>query len=197
MYLWSMTKTELRKFYLNERLSISDQDLAQLNWDICDNFFSQIDLRQIKVIHSFITMENTKEPDTWMIINRLQKNFAGIRISIPKINIESLSIENFYYENPEQLKVNSWGIREPQYGEPTPTAEIDIVLVPMLIADQFGHRVGYGKGFYDKFLATCKGSCIPVGLCFYEPVLRIDDINEWDMPLKYCVTPRQVHRFSN
>ena len=69
-----------------------------------------------------------------------------------------------------------------------------MVLVPMLIADKNGHRVGYGKGFYDKFLATCKPSCIPVGLCFYEPVSIIDDINALDMPLKYCVTPAEVHR---
>ena len=192
-----MTKAELRKFYLNERLAISDQDLAQFNRDICDNFFNQVSLEQIKVVHSFISMENTKEPDTWMIINRLRKNFPNIRISIPRINVESLSLENFYYESPEQLKTNAWGIREPQYGESTLTTDIDMILVPMLIADQYGHRVGYGKGFYDKFLATCKASCIPVGLCFYEPVVRVEDTSDWDMPLKYCVTPIKVHRFSD
>ncbi len=190
-----MTKTELRKYYLNERLSISDQDLAQFNREICDNFFNQVSLEKIKVIHSFISMENTKEPDTWMIINRLRKNFPNIRISVPKINVEALSLENFYFESAEQLKINAWGIREPEYGEPTNTADIDLVLVPMLIADQYGHRVGYGKGFYDKFLATCKASCVPVGLCFYEPVARIEDTGDWDMPLKYCVTPAKVHRF--
>ena len=190
-----MTKTELRKFYLNERLSISDQDLAQFNRDICDNFFNQISLAHIKVVHSFITMENTKEPDTWMIINRLRKNFPDIRISIPRINVESLSLENFYFESPDQLKANAWGIREPQYGQETITADIDMVLVPMLIADEYGHRVGYGKGFYDKFLATCKATCIPIGLCFYDPVVRIDDTEAWDMPLNYCVTPNKVHRF--
>jgi 5-formyltetrahydrofolate cyclo-ligase len=192
-----MTKAELRKFYLNERLSLRDQDLAQFNRDICDNFFDKIDLAELKVIHSFITMENTNEPDTWMIINRIKKRFPDIRISVPRINVQSLSIENFYYENPTQLKSNAWGIREPEYGEPTPTSDIDLVLVPMLIADQSGHRVGYGKGFYDKFLATCKGSCIPVGLCFYEPILRIDDINELDMPLKYCITPVKAYKFSD
>ena len=192
-----MTKAELRKFYLNERLSLSDKDLAQFNRDICDNFFSQISLKEIRVVHSFITMDNTKEPDTWIIINRLQKNYTDIRISVPKINVDSRSIENFYYENPAQLKPNAWGIREPEYGEPTLTEDIDLVLVPMLIADQYGHRVGYGKGFYDKFLATCNASCVPVGLCFYEPVLRIDDIQDWDMPLKYCVTPVKVHHFSD
>ena len=190
-----MTKAELRKFYLNERLSLSERDLAQFNRDICDNFFNHIDLQKVKVLHSFIPMENTKEPDTWMIINRVRKNFHHIRISVPKINVQLISIENYDYENPGQLKPNAWGIPEPEYGEATDTSDVDMVLVPMLIADQFGNRVGYGKGFYDKFLATCKGSCIPVGLCFYEPILRIDDVNGLDMPLKYCVTPVKVHRF--
>jgi 5-formyltetrahydrofolate cyclo-ligase len=140
-------------------------------------------------------MENTKEPDTWMIINRIRKNKPHIKISVPRINVQSISIDNFYFEDPAQLKTNAWGIREPEYGEPTAASDVDMVLVPMVIADQHGHRVGYGKGFYDKFLAACKASCIPVGLCFYEPVLRIDDVNELDMPLKYCVTPAKVHRF--
>lgn len=190
-----MTKTELRKFYLNERLSLSDKDFEQFNRDICKNFFTQITLAEIKVLHSFIPMENTKEPDTWMIINRIQKEFNHIRISVPKINVHSIEINNFYFEGPEQLKPNAWGIPEPQYGAATLTPDIDMVLVPMLIADQYGHRVGYGKGFYDKFLATCSPSCIPVGLCFYEPILRIDDINPRDMPLKYCATPLKVHKF--
>ncbi len=187
----------MRKFYLNERLSLSEKDLAQYNRDICDNFFNQISLKGIRVVHSFITMDNTNEPDTWMIINRLLKNYEEIRISVPRINVDSRSIENFYYENPAQLKPNAWGIREPEFGESTVTEDIDLVLVPMLIADQYGHRVGYGKGFYDKFLATCKTSCVSVGLCFYEPVLRINDIQDWDMPLKYCVTPVKVHHFSD
>lgn len=190
-----MTKAELRKIYLNERLSLSDQDFQQYNRDICENFFSQVDLDEIKVLHSFIPMENTKEPDTWIIINKIRKQFSHIRVSIPKINVQSIEIENFFFEGPEQLKPNAWGIPEPEYGERTDTAEIDMVLVPMLIADQYGHRVGYGKGFYDKFLATCNASCIPVGLCFYEPIRRIDDVNALDMPLKYCATPIKVHRF--
>lgn len=190
-----MTKAELRKFYLNERLSIRDEHLRQFNQDICDNFFAEVDLRGVKVLHSFIPMENTKEPDTWMIINKIKKQFPHIRISIPKINVQSLKIENFFFEGIEQLKTNAWGIPEPEYGIPTKSEEIDMVLVPMLIADRQGHRVGYGKGFYDKFLATCKPSCISVGLCFYEPIARITDVNELDMSLKYCATPAKVYQF--
>lgn len=190
-----MTKADLRKKYLNDRLALSDRDVWQFNQDICENFFSHLDIGSVKVLHSFIPMEKTKEPDTWIIINQVIKQFPDVRISIPRINVETISIENFFLEDPKQLKANAWGIPEPEYGVSTLTDTIDMVLVPMLIADQTGHRVGYGKGFYDKFLSTCKPSCIPVGLCFYEPIEKIDDINELDMPLKYCVTPFGVHQF--
>jgi len=190
-----MTKAELRKKYLNERLSLSEKDVDDYNHDICENFFAKLDLSKINILHSFIPMEKTKEPDTWIIINKVKNQFPHIRISIPRINVQSIVIENFFFEDPRQLKTNTWGIPEPEYGVPTATDAIDMVLVPMLIADRSGHRVGYGKGFYDKFLSTCKPSCIPVGLCFYEPIERIDDVNELDMPLRYCVTPHKVHQF--
>src|SRR5688572_26230892 len=181
-----MTKAALRKFYLNERLSLTDIQLVELNAAICENFLSQLNLTHVNVLHSFIPMEKTNEPDTWRIIQGIQKKFPHIRISIPKINVKTIEIENFYFEGREQLKVNPWGIPEPDYGERTATEDIDLVLVPMVVADQYGHRVGYGKGFYDKFLSTCKPSCISVGLCFYEPIHRIEDITELDVPLKYC-----------
>jgi 5-formyltetrahydrofolate cyclo-ligase len=190
-----MTKAQLRKFYLNERLSLSDKNLWQYNIDIYENFFSQMYFKDVKVVHSFLPVENTREPDTWRIINKIRKDFPYIKISVPKINVSAVQIENFYYEGREQLKANPWGILEPLYGINTRSEDIDMVLVPMLIADQYGNRVGYGKGFYDKFLATCKPACITVGLCFYEPVASIDDVNDLDVPLKFCVTPFKVHRF--
>lgn len=189
------TKAELRKIYLNERLSLSDVEYAQLNYDISENFFSHIDLSKIKVLHSFIPMENTKEPNTWTIINRIKKQFPDIRISIPRINVQTIEIENFYFEEISQLKTNPWGIPEPQHGMSTKTGDIEMVLVPMLVADQQGHRVGYGKGFYDKFLSTCRPSCKRVGLCFSEPIPRISDVTPLDVPLHYCVTPIKVHQF--
>jgi 5-formyltetrahydrofolate cyclo-ligase len=190
-----MTKTELRKIYLDERLSLSDKEYERMNLGICENFFSHVDLSRVNVIHTFIPMEKTKEPDTWLIIERIQEEFPHIRISLPRINVKTIEIDNFFFETHKQLKTNPWGILEPQYGDATRTQDINMVLVPMLIGDQHGHRVGYGKGFYDKFLSTCREDCISVGLCFFEPIETIEDINTLDIPLKYCVTPLNVHRF--
>jgi 5-formyltetrahydrofolate cyclo-ligase len=73
--------------------------------------------------------------------------------------------------------------------------EIDLVLVPLLTFDKRGHRVGYGKGYYDKFLARCNPYVIKIGLNFYDPVDEISDINAFDIPLDFCVTHHEIYAF--
>ncbi|MEZ0130689.1 5-formyltetrahydrofolate cyclo-ligase, partial [Flavobacterium sp. LBUM151] len=58
-----------------------------------------------------------------------------------------------------------------------------------------GNRIGYGKGFYDKFLAECKPETIKIGLSFFEAVNQIDDVFESDVKLDYCVTPLKIYTF--
>jgi len=74
--------------------------------------------------------------------------------------------------------------------------EFDVVIVPMVIADERGYRVGYGKGFYDGFLAKCRPDCQFIGVCFYEPIEEIEDVHEHDVKLHACVTPSKVHLFT-
>ena len=76
---------------------------------------------------------------------------------------------------------------------------IDMVLVPGLCFDGDGHRVGYGKGFYDRFLKTCRPDCIKIGLSYFEPVESIDDVHEGDVRLDFvshagsCVAATRRH----
>jgi 5-formyltetrahydrofolate cyclo-ligase len=64
-----------------------------------------------------------------------------------------------------------------------------------LAFDKKGHRVGYGKGFYDKFLTECKPKIINIGLSFFVPEELISDVLESDVILDYCVTPSGVYEF--
>ena len=75
--------------------------------------------------------------------------------------------------------------------------EFDFVFVPMLAFDMNGYRVGYGKGFYDRFLKYCKDSCVFIGLNIFDKQIKIDDIEESDIPLDFCVTPKKIIKFTN
>ena len=73
--------------------------------------------------------------------------------------------------------------------------EIDLVLVPLLAFDKNGYRVGYGKGYYDKFLSNCRPDVIKIGLSFFDAVDEIEDIDDYDLPLNFCVTPQRLYDF--
>lgn len=190
-----MTKVELRKIYLEKRKLITASEYFQFNQSIYDQFFSLIDLSFIKVVHSFLPMVANKEPDTWPIIDRIRREFPHIRLSIPRINRKTDQLENFYFEGPHQLQENNWGIQQPKQGIPTESNKIDLVLVPLLVFDERGHRVGYGKGYYDKFLATCRVDCKKIGISFFDPIKEIEGINENDFQLNACLNPNRYYQF--
>ena len=84
---------------------------------------------------------------------------------------------------------------EPAGGKPVSEDQIDVVIVPLLVFDEKGNRVGYGKGFYDRFLSRCREDVIKIGLSFFDAEKRIDDTDEFDIPLTYCITPGKIYEF--
>jgi len=190
-----MTKAELRKIYLDKRKKLGEGEIAHYNLQLYHQFFTSIDLSFVKVIHTYLPLEKNNEPDTWMIIDRLRREFPHIRIVVPRVNSKTLELENFYFEGPHQLANNEWGIPEPQQGVPAPSDKIDMVITPLLVFDENGNRVGYGKGFYDRFLKQCRKDCKKIGFSFFDPVEEILDVNEYDIKLDSCITPTEVYYF--
>lgn len=189
-----MLKKELRASYLEKRLALSDREYADRNQKLVENFFTSVDLTGVNVIHVFIPMIKYKEPDIWPVLERTKKEKPSIRFSIPRVNYKTQELENFYFESPDQLKENKWGIQEPKFGERTHPEHIDLVIVPLLAVDIHGHRVGYGKGYYDKLLSVCKPTCLKVGISLFDPIDKIEDVNELDVALDFCVTTNsQIH----
>jgi 5-formyltetrahydrofolate cyclo-ligase len=190
-----MIKAELRRIYLQKRQALSEESYDSLSRRLCELFFASVDLSSMKTLHIFLPIREKREPDTWFIINRMQREFPHVRLSIPRVNNKTRLLENFYYEEKAQLVKSKWGIEEPSRGIPTPSEGIDLVLVPLLCADIEGHRVGYGGGYYDKFLKECLPSCRRVGLSLFEPVEKIDDANEQDVALNALVSPARYFAF--
>ncbi len=188
-----MKKEELRKIYLAKRSALSFTEHSQLSQRLCDQFFSTVDLSRISVLHIYLPIEAKHEPDTWLIIKRIRKEFPTIRISIPKVN--GIDLENIYFEELLLLEKGPWDILEPSQGTFTPPEKIDLVIVPLLTFDRQGHRIGYGKGYYDRFLKTCRPNCIKIGLSFFDPEPIIEEKSVNDVSLNACLTPEQCFRF--
>jgi 5-formyltetrahydrofolate cyclo-ligase len=189
-----MDKQFIRDRYLRLRLGLRNAEFNSLNQNLCTAFFSSVELFDISIVHIFLPILKRNEPNTWLIIHRLRKEFPCIRISIPKV-IEENKLTHFYFEAASPLEENEWGIPEPSGGTETPVEKIDLVIVPLLAFDRQGNRVGYGRGFYDRFLSQCRPDCKKVGLSFFDPVNEISGIDKNDVRLSHCVTPMKFYSF--
>jgi 5-formyltetrahydrofolate cyclo-ligase len=188
--LREMTKSELRKHYLEKRRKLSAAaEHSELSLKIAEHFFSNFDLETLTIVHCFLSLKQTGEVETSTIFERLWREFPQIKTVAPRVNEKTGEIDALEFARDTRLVENKWKIPEPAEGNAVEPNKIDIVLVPLLCFDLLGFRVGYGKGFYDKFLIKCRPDCLKVGLSFFPPVERIDDIHDGDVPLNSCITP--------
>lgn len=180
-----MKKAELRKAALNQRKALSAAESIGLSQQLLTHF-TRIDLSGVGLIHCFLPIRQKNEPDTFLIIDWLREHHPDIRIVVPKADFETAMMTHHFYHNPEDLELSPFNIPEPKGGE-AHTGDVDLVLVPLLAFDAKGYRVGYGKGFYDRFL---EGSAAQkIGLSFFSEPVIIDDVHENDIRLDQCITP--------
>lgn len=191
-----MLKAELRKIYLDRRRRLSDAERRRKSVEIAARFFAGFDLSRIDFLHCFLPIEKFKEIDTKLIFERVWTDFPRVETLVPRVNFETGEMENLKFTPATKLAQNRWKIPEPAHDELIETEKIDLVLVPLLCFDRQGHRVGYGKGFYDKFLKNCRAGCLKIGLSYFSPVsAEIEDAHDADVKLDFCVAPESVRRF--
>lgn len=189
---FEMTKSELRQIYLRKRAAILPGELADASNRIADRFFGSVDLADARFLHCFIPIAKFLEINTSLIYERVWREFPHVRTAAPRTDLVSGELEHAAFDAETKLSENSWGIREPADSVLLEPSEMDIVLVPLLCFDKGGHRVGYGKGFYDRFLARCRSDCLKIGLSCFPPIGRIDGISGHDVRLDRCITPDSV-----
>jgi 5-formyltetrahydrofolate cyclo-ligase len=190
-----MFKADLRKIYLTKQKNLSPSERLQKSEQIGESFFYEFNLEKIKILHLFLSIEKNREIETRFIYEKVWRDFPAIKIVVPRVNQTTNEIESHEYNQTAKLALNHWQIPEPTEDNPIEADWIDVVLVPLLCCDKKGFRVGYGKGFYDKFLKNCRPDCLKIGLSYFPPIGEIADINEFDVTLDYCVTPEKVWKF--
>lgn len=191
-----MTKAELRKIFLANQKAFSADEREVKSFAIAELFFQKFDLSKIEFLHLFLPIEKFREIDTRPIFERVWRNFPHVETLVPRVNFQTNEIENLKFSVATETAKNVWHIHEPTHDEKIETEKIDAVLVPLLCFDRRGYRVGYGKGFYDRFLKNCRADCVKIGLNYFAPIEEILDVNEFDISLDYCVTPDKVWKFS-
>ncbi len=189
-----MKKEGLRKIYLDKRIQLSETEYQHLNQALLQQFM-QLDFEGITAVHLFLPILRTKEPDTGLLIKYLQKEHPHIKRVFPKANFKQKTLTHFLDDEQLTISENKFGIPEPISGNQFYIDKNSIVIVPLLAFDLEGNRVGYGGGFYDRFLSECEIGTQFIGLSFFDPVAVIDDVNELDVKLHRCVTPERVLSF--
>ena len=191
------TKAELRKLFLEKRNSLSTQKSEELDQKILDHFISYFTIAGFGKIHPYLPMKKANEIDTYKLIGAIREIHSDIEISAPRMSEKEYKLDHYRFGEPKSLETNKWGIPEPPADRDNSIeiGELDMVIVPLLAFDISGHRVGYGKGYYDRFLAACEPGTLKVGLSRFDPVELIVDSNEHDVKLSACVTPETVYTF--
>ncbi|MCC5930678.1 MAG: 5-formyltetrahydrofolate cyclo-ligase [Cyclobacteriaceae bacterium] len=187
-------KSSLRKEYLQKRKSITATERGRMSDKIAALFFKQFPARSFECIHIYLPIEKLAEVDTWPIIREchsLQK-----RVLIPFYDAKNQDMLTAILRPGEELRSNAWGSLEPLNPGLEPAPRPEIVIAPLLSFDEKGFRVGYGKGYYDRFMVKLAAKPVMTGLSFFEPEQNITDVNEWDYPLDFCITPLNLYDFT-
>lgn len=186
-----MNKSALRKEALNKRNALSNQELDLLNNKLLKQF-KTLDFSIIKSLHIFLPITIKKEPNTLLLIEWLQENHPEIQIIVPKANFATNVMRNYVFTKNTVLINNAYHIPEPQEGKEF-LGTTDVVIIPLLAFDHKGYRVGYGKGFYDRFLQSM--STQKIGLSFFNATEEIIDVHLNDIRLDKCITPDKIYNF--
>jgi 5-formyltetrahydrofolate cyclo-ligase len=187
-----MHKKELRLRYKTLRNQLSESDLEEMSLAIANKVLT-LPIWEKNYYHIFLPITEQKEVNTEFILYLLSGKDKEIIIS--KSDFKTREMTHFLLTDNTKIKKNEYNIPEPVDGLEVPTSKIEVVFVPLLAFDTTGHRAGYGKGFYDKFLMECKPETIKIGLSFFGPEEKIEDVFENDVKLDYCVTPDAVYQF--
>ena len=187
-----MLKNDLRKKYKALRNLLTHEAIENQSLAIANRLLS-LDIWNQTYFHLFLTIAEQKEIETEFILQVLAGKDKEIVVS--KSDFETREMTHYLLTDNTKFRKNEYNIFEPVDGLEVPVSKIDVVFVPVLAYDKNGNRVGYGKGFYDNFLAKCREDVIKIGLSFFEPEESIDDVFVTDIRLEYCVTPFGINNF--
>lgn len=186
-------KTALRQEYKKKRLALTDQERMMMD-DLMLIQLQSLYLGNVQRVLTYWPISSMGEPNMhlyngWLrhSIPQLSMVYSKIVSGNPVLSLVEIN-ENTIY------RTNNWGVMEPEEGPLVSPVSLDLILVPLLICNSQGYRVGYGKGYYDRLLNECREDAILLGFSYFDPIDIVFE-ESWDLPLHYLITPRNLHQF--
>lgn len=185
-----MNKTDFRKAYRNIRDALPDRQRKHLSEAIKRRLLEADFYKNAKVIMAYIAFGS--EVETNDICNNAFVD--GKRLAVPLCNRGNNTISAWEIKGQSELKEGCYGIKEPNTAIATlmPPSEIDIVLVPALCYDLKGGRIGYGKGYYDRFLPLLPSHTLKIGLAYEQQLVNSLPGEAHDIGLDMVITPERI-----
>ncbi|MFT3903528.1 MAG: 5-formyltetrahydrofolate cyclo-ligase [Niabella sp.] len=189
-----MLKKQARQVFIEKRKGVTGTQRQKWD-DLLLIQFQRLALPPIETLMTFQSMENFNEPATDAITDYLIFSNPGVQVAYPVCDFATSTMRAFVTEDDTTFMPNRFGTLEPESNVEMSPASIDLIIVPLLCFDKAGYRVGFGKGFYDKFLSSPGMRAVKVGLSYFEPIDKIVNSNHFDVPLDYCITPERIYGF--
>ena len=185
-----MNKEIFRKKILEKRQSMSKNDVMSKSIIIIKSLMSTDFYNSSQAIMTYVSFRN--EVRTIDLINQALNNK---RVIIPKTIPETKEIELSELRDLERdLDTGVYGVLEPKkdFIRPVSNDIIDLVIVPGAAFDLKGNRIGYGAGYYDKFLSKLDKSIPKIALAFDFQIMENVHSHEYDVPMDYIITENRI-----
>lgn len=191
-----MKKEDIRKLYKEKRACLSLKQRVKMD-DLLLIQFQQAAIDIPSLIMTYSPIAGLNEFDPQVITDYCYFKNPGQQLFYPvmldgKKHPEIISV---IVHDETVFQTNKYGIEEPIDGIDMFPTEIDLVIVPLLSFDIYGNRVGYGKGYYDRFLRRCRKDCVKIGFSYFEPIDQVEDVNKFDVKLDFGITPNSIFAF--
>lgn len=187
-----MLKRELRKKYKELRKAFSVQEVDKLSNKCFKILIENFDFKN-KNVGLFLPIPYSNEPNIFLLFPNLDLTIT--KVYAPVSNKETFEMEFYQIDMIQDLKEGMYGIPEPPKKHMIHPEELDIILLPLLAFNQDGQRIGYGKGYYDRFLNKTKKEIIKIGISLFDQIEKFDEIDPNDVPMTFCITPERCINF--
>ncbi len=186
-------KSTLRRVYLEKRLTLSQDELFRRNDQLVATLLSHIDFTAFKYIHLFVPILKKKEVNTWKVMEAVRNTNQSAKFVTSRM-LKDGELEHFEIDVTTRFEENKWGVPQPVGACRADIGKIDLVLIPLIVYDKQGHRIGYGKGYYDRFLKKI-AQAYKLGVSLGPPLDVISDNNAYDVRMDACVSPFMFYKF--